>query len=245
MSKGVVVLIIVMVSAQTWGCAPALKLGWQGVSACGKTTLGVKLAKRLGNAPFRDGDDYHPRSNVEKMSNGVPLNDADRAPWLARIRTAALNITGSSEDSRLESGQDDAHENEERSNPVVIACSALKRHYRDILRGTEDNPQVDPKDSADGGLHPAVDKRSERLAPPSKTYFVFIDGSKETLMARIAARKGHFMKEKMLDSQLAALERPDNEGDVVFVDLEADSEAQVSQAIAGLKRLGLKLDDEM
>jgi len=227
MSKGVAVLIIVM-----------------GVSACGKTTLGVKLAKRLGNAPFRDGDDYHPRSNVEKMSDGIPLNDADRAPWLARIRTAALKITGDSEDSSLGSEQNDTRENEERSNTVVIACSALKRHYRDILRGTEDNPQVDSKDSVHAGS--AVDKRSERLAPPSKslrTYFVFIDGSKETLMARIAAREGHFMKERMLDSQLAALERPDNEADLVIVDLEADPEAQVKQAIAGLK--GLKLDGEM
>jgi len=227
MSKGVAVLIIVM-----------------GVSACGKTTLGVKLAKRLGNAPFRDGDDYHPRSNVEKMSDGIPLNDADRAPWLARIRTAALKITGDSEDSSLGSEQNDTRENEERSNTVVIACSALKRHYRDILRGTEDNPQVDSKDSVHAGS--AADKRSERLAPPSKslrTYFVFIDGSKETLMARIAAREGHFMKERMLDSQLAALERPDNEADLVIVDLEADPEAQVNQAIAGLK--GLKLDGEM
>jgi len=215
------------------------------VSACGKTTLGMKLAKRLENAPFRDGDDYHPRSNIEKMSNGIPLNDADRAPWLARIRTAALKITGNSEDSSLGSGQDDTRENEERSNTVVIACSALKRHYRDILRGAEDNPQVDSKDSSQIGLHPAVDERSERLAPPLRTYFVFIDGSKEMLMARIAARKGHFMKERMLDSQLAALERPDNEADVVIVDLEADPEAQVNQAIAGLKRLGLKLDGEI
>jgi len=229
MSEGVTVLIIVM-----------------GVSACGKTTLGMRLAKQLGNAPFRDGDDYHPRSNVEKMSNGIPLNDTDRAPWLARIRTVALKITGNFEDSSLGSGQDDTREDEERSNTVVIACSALKRHYRDILRGAEDNPQVDPKDSGHAELHPAADKRSERLAPPSKslrTYFVFIDGSKETLMARIAAREGHFMKERMLDSQLAALERPDNEADLVIVDLEADPEAQVNQAIAGLK--GLKLDGEM
>jgi hypothetical protein len=113
-------------------------------------------------------------------------------------------------------------------------------HYRDILRGAEDNPHVRCGDTAQGGSDPDQDKT---LASPSKlTFFVFIDGSKETLMARIAARTGHFMKEKMLDSQLATLERPGKESDVVVVDVEA--ETQVNQAAAGLKRYGFELDDK-
>lgn len=219
--------------------------GIQGVSACGKSTVGALLAKRLGAAAFRDGDDLHPRSNTEKMSNGIPLDDADRAPWLARIRAVALKITGNSAEPSPEGKQDGNGENEGRSNVVVIACSALKRHYRDILRGAKDNRQVRPEDIAHDGLDLSANKP---LAPPSKllkVLFVFIDGSRETLMARIAAREGHFMKEGMLDSQLATLERPENESDVVIVDLEADLETQVDQAVTGLKRCGLKLDNEM
>ncbi len=84
-----------------------------GVSGCGKTEVGGRLAQRLG-ARFIDADDLHPPANVEKMRAGIPLDDADRAPWLrllnARLREAAA-----------------------AGEPVVLACSALKQRYRDSL----------------------------------------------------------------------------------------------------------------
>ena len=85
-----------------------------GVSGCGKTTVGKALAERLG-CPFFDGDDFHPAENIVKMANGQPLDDADRAPWLARLHDLAA-------------------EHLARGETAVIAASALKRRYRDQLR---------------------------------------------------------------------------------------------------------------
>ncbi|WP_108653019.1 gluconokinase [Dongshaea marina] len=91
-----------------------------GVSSSGKSTIGEKMARRLG-AKFIDGDDLHPKANILKMASGSPLNDADRAPWLERIRDAAFSL-------------------EKKSEQGVIVCSALKRAYRDQIR--EGNQQV-------------------------------------------------------------------------------------------------------
>lgn len=85
-----------------------------GVSGCGKTTVGQALAARLG-CPFYDGDDFHPPANVAKMASGVPLNDGDRAPWLARL--AGL-----------------LKQHEAKGETAVLACSALKQLYREQLR---------------------------------------------------------------------------------------------------------------
>ncbi|MFA0441004.1 gluconate kinase [Vibrio sp. 10N.286.49.C2] len=85
-----------------------------GVCASGKTTIGAMLAQKLGRK-FIDGDDLHPRANIQKMVSGEPLNDDDRAPWLERIRDAAYSL-----ESKNEHG--------------IIVCSALKRHYRDQIR---------------------------------------------------------------------------------------------------------------
>lgn len=85
-----------------------------GVSGCGKTTIGEELAARLGWA-FQEGDDFHPQSNVEKMRQGIPLDDADRAPWLAAIAAWAASEIAA-------------------SRSAVVTCSALKRSYRDTLR---------------------------------------------------------------------------------------------------------------
>ncbi|HEU0207106.1 MAG TPA: gluconokinase [Pseudolysinimonas sp.] len=125
-----------------------------GVSGSGKTTVGAALADALG-LPFVDGDALHPEANVAKMAAGIPLDDADRAPWLdavGRVLAAA---------------------------PVVVACSALKRVYRDRLRAAAPALQL-----------------------------VFLDGSRELLASRMAARPAHFMPTALLDSQLATLERP-------------------------------------
>jgi len=91
-----------------------------GVSSCGKSSVGAAVAQALG-AKFIDGDDLHPRANIQKMAGGSPLNDEDRAPWLERLNDAAYSLT---------------HKNE----TGLIVCSALKRRYRDRLR--EGNPNL-------------------------------------------------------------------------------------------------------
>ena len=134
-----------------------------GVSGSGKSTVGEAIAERIG-LPFVDGDELHPEENVAKMSAGLPLEDADRAPWLDAVgeRLAA--------------------------SPVVIACSALRRAYRDRLRAA---------------------------APGIR--LVLLDGSRELLAERMGGRADHFMPPELLDSQLATLERPDpDEGALVF-----------------------------
>jgi gluconokinase len=142
------------------------------------------LAERLG-ARFVDGDSLHPAANVAKMAAGTPLDDDDRWPWLARVR------------AELRTGA-----------PVVIACSALKRRYRDLLR------------HADG------------------VRFVFLDLTVEAAHARAAARTGHFMSAAMVDSQFAALERPTaDESDVFVVDATAPVGAVVAAAVDGLQRI--------
>jgi carbohydrate kinase (thermoresistant glucokinase family) len=149
-----------------------------GVSGSGKTTVGAALADALG-LRFVDGDALHPAANVAKMAAGIPLDDADRAPWLDAI--GALLATG----------------------PVVVACSALKRAYRDRLR-----------------------------AAAPELHLVFLDGSRELLASRMAARPGHFMPASLLDSQLATLERPDPDEHSVTVDIAAP----VTEIVASLMK---------
>ena len=130
-----------------------------GVAGAGKSTLGAALAQRLG-ARFIDADDLHSAENIARMERGIPLDDADRAPWLRAVRGAV--------DRSLAGG-----------TPVVLACSALKAAYRDVLLG---------------GLEGAV--------------VVHLGVDRATLEARLAARRGHYMPASLLDSQLEALEDP-------------------------------------
>lgn len=163
------------------------------MSGTGKSTLGKSIADAL-NLPFIDGDDLHPAYNVAKMSSGKPLDDADREPWLQNIRKKGVE-----------------------SGSVVIACSALKRIYRDTLRGKTSSP--------------------EGVRDGPKTYFVFIKGSRDVLMDRMSKRQGHFMKPEMLDSQLATLESPEGESDVVVVPVEDTTEVQTKKATQELAEL--------
>jgi gluconokinase len=141
-----------------------------GVSGSGKSTVAAAVAARAGGI-FLDADDFHPSSNVAKMSAGTPLTDEDRRPWLIAV--------GDEIGRRTAAGQ-----------TVVIACSALKRSYRDLLR----------------------DRGGEMC-------FALLDGSPELLAERIGARSSHFMPATLLGSQLVALERlqPDEPGFVVDV----------------------------
>jgi gluconokinase len=139
-----------------------------GVSGCGKTSVGRALAARLG-ARFVDADDFHPPANVEKMRAGVPLDDADRAPWLARLNAVLRHALA-------------------RGDSVVLACSALRRRYRDAL--------------------------AERLPALG---VVHLSGSRELIGSRIAARNHRYMPASLLDSQFEALEPP-HDAIVVDVD---------------------------
>jgi len=138
-----------------------------GVSGCGKSTIASMLAHRL-HWTYEDGDWFHPQSNIEKMHHGEPLEDADRWPWL---RAIAQWI-----DATRQAG-----------DHGVVACSALKRAYRDIL--------------VDG-------RRDVRL--------VYLKGDRDLIARRIAARADHFMPPALLDSQFKALEEPkDDERPIV------------------------------
>jgi carbohydrate kinase (thermoresistant glucokinase family) len=130
-----------------------------GVSGSGKTAVGKKLARALGGE-FAEGDDYHPPANVAKMRSGVPLDDADRQPWL---ETLSREIG-----AWLNAGQ-----------PVVLACSALKQRYRDVLKAGR----------------PGV-------------RFVFLKGDEALIRKRLEGRRGHYMPASLLASQFAALEAP-------------------------------------
>lgn len=126
-----------------------------GVSGAGKTAIGERLAKRLGFR-FIDADDHHPPENVAKMASGIPLDDADRGPWLEKLNQLLRNEAD-----------------------AVIACSALKQAYRDLLRNGITNFRA-----------------------------VFLTGNQDLIAARLAQRKHRYMPASLLSSQFAALEPP-------------------------------------
>jgi len=167
--------------------------------------------------PYVEGDDLHPKSNVEKMSSGRPLTDTDREPWLKLIRATAEHMIVKTDGNK---------------RGVVIGCSALKRCYRDILRGIEHNN--------------IIPEHSQQLKSPNpilKTLFVHIEGTRDVLMDRMMKRTGHFMKPSMLDSQLETLENPAHEEDVIVISLTDSSEDQVRAVQQGLRKV-LNMPDD-
>lgn len=160
-----------------------------GVSGCGKSTVAAGVAEALGLAMI-DGDDLHLPQSVAKMRAGIPLEDADRWPWLDRIGQSLLTPP-----------------REVAARGCVIACSALKRVYRDRLR--------------------------EAAAP---IHFIFLDGDVTLIAERMGKRTGHYMQPELLASQVRTLERPDaGETDVVRLDISQAIPALVTQAVAALK----------
>ena len=154
-----------------------------GITGSGKSTVGAQLAHTLG-VDFVEGDDYHPPENVRRMAAGIPLTDADRGDWLRvlaeRLREASESGAG-----------------------IVVTCSALKRSYRDLLRGAA----------------PAVQ-------------FVYLRGSRALIAERVTERRGHFMPASLVDSQLATLEEPEPDEHAVTCDIREFPQQIVDDIVA-------------
>lgn len=154
-----------------------------GVSGCGKSSVGASLSLTM-RVPFIDADDLHPPGNVAKMRSGIPLTDEDRWPWLDRVAEALRDRA-----------------------PVVVACSALKRAYRDRIRAGAGGPVA----------------------------FVHLTGGFDLIAARIALRTGHYMPPALLRSQFAALEPPAPDEGALVVDTDQPLTAMVDMIASALK----------
>lgn len=164
---------------------PPCALIVMGVSGSGKSTIAAKLAARL-DWTFEDGDRFHPASNVAKMRAGHPLTDEDRWPWLQAIADEIDRVCRA-------------------GARVVIACSALKRAYRNLL------------------VHGRNDVR-----------IVFLNGTQALIADRLARRKGHFMPPGLLDSQFKTLESPEPDESPITVSIDASVEAIVEDIVRHL-----------
>jgi gluconokinase len=169
-----------------------LALVVMGVSGSGKTTVGEAIA-RDKNVPFFDGDDFHSPEARAKMTAGIPLTDEDRGPWLDRIGARLADGAGYPEGA-------------------IVACSALKRAYRDRLRAI--------------------------VGPTLR--FLFLKGDKALMRSRVAQRKGHFMPASLIDSQFAALESPEGEADVATIPADANLASLADQAFAALSHVSAR-----
>jgi carbohydrate kinase (thermoresistant glucokinase family) len=157
-----------------------------GVAGSGKSTIGEALSQRLGWR-YADGDSFHPPVNVAKMSAGQPLTDEDRWPWLKAIAAEIERCR-----------QEGQH--------IIIACSALKKAYRDILVHSRDDIRM-----------------------------VYLNGSHDLVADRIGHRKGHFMPPGLLDSQFAALEPPSPDERPIIVSIDASVEVIVEHILQQLQ----------
>ncbi len=167
--------------------AAAAMIVVMGVAGSGKTTLARALADRLGVA-WLDADDVHPPASIAKMAAGVALDDDDRAPWLDTV-----------------AGWMTTHD----SGGGVVACSALRRRYRDRLR---------------------------RASPALR--LLFLDGDEALVAARLRGRTGHFWRPELLPSQYATLEPPEPDEDALRVSIATDVAALVEGALAWMLSAG-------
>ncbi len=151
-----------------------------GVSGAGKTTIGKLLAEELGWR-FYEADDFHSRANIEKMRSGLPLADEDRWPWLNLLREQITRSLAAKENA-------------------VLACSALKRAYRERLRVSDD------------------------------VKFVFLRGNYALIERQLRRRRGHFMNPALLQSQFADLEEPEPDEDAITIELGRSPEELVEKS---------------
>jgi gluconokinase len=165
---------------------PPCALVVMGVSGSGKTTVASKLAERL-HWTFEDGDRFHPKSNVEKMSAGHPLTDEDRWPWLNAIADEIERVC-------------------KAGGHVVVACSALKRAYRDVLLRGRDDVRI-----------------------------VFLNGTQQLIAHRLSLRKDHFMPPGLLDSQFGTLEPPGLDENAIDVSIDAPVDVIVDDIASNLQ----------
>ena len=156
-----------------------------GVAGAGKTTIGKLLAEQLG-WKFYEGDDFHPGANIEKMERGVPLTDEDRQPWLQKLREVIERSLAADENA-------------------VLACSALKKKYRDQLRVNQD------------------------------VKFVFLRGDRKRIAERIKKRRGHFFDPKLLESQFADLEEPEPSEDALSFEIGSEPHELVEKIKESLR----------
>jgi len=157
-----------------------------GVSGSGKTTIAAGVGQRMGWR-LLEGDDFHPPDNVAKMAAGTPLTDADRWPWLRAIAAELDALTA-------------------RGESAIVACSALKRAYRDVLIGA---------------------RREADL--------IYLQGSRDLIASRMAGRKGHFMPGVLLDSQFATLEEPGPDERPIVVPVTPPPDSIVDEVVAKLQ----------
>ncbi|MBB2206578.1 gluconokinase [Gluconacetobacter takamatsuzukensis] len=153
-----------------------------GVSGCGKSTVAAFLAGRL-DWEFIEGDALHPAANVEKMRQGIPLDDTDREPWLHEIARTIRDWRGA-------------------DKAGIIACSALRRCYRETIAGGADD-----------------------------VHFVYLRGSSPSIAQRLAARQGHYMPASLLESQFATLEEPGPDEPAITIDTGAPADELVTEVL--------------
>lgn len=155
-----------------------------GVSGCGKSLIGKRLAETL-NLKFFDGDDYHSAANIEKMQQGIPLSDEDRFGWLHSLNKLFVS-----------------HDN------AVIACSALKPDYRDILRTNNEDVTI-----------------------------VYLQGSFNTIWSRHKSRANHYFNgRQMLESQFSTLVEP-KPGEAIVIDVSVSADEVLESALAQIKKI--------
>ncbi|XP_004285423.1 probable gluconokinase isoform X1 [Orcinus orca] len=175
-----------------------------GVSGSGKSTIGTLLSSQLG-WKFYDADDYHPEENRMKMGKGIPLNDQDRIPWLCNLHDILQRDVAS--------GQH-----------VILACSALKKVYRDILIQGKDGAPLKCDESG----------KEEKLAEV-KLLVVHLTGSFEVISGRLLKRKGHFMSPELLQSQFDTLEPPSAPENFIQISVDKNLSEIIATIIETLK----------